>query len=815
MADNHITRKPISSLTPLRKESMLENTIMYVSLANEASDGEPGRDRKISISDLFWAILGYGNTPFLSSNLNNNTYLQISYNGPDGIISNRATVGEIVKYITGPRSAGSVSNNDCISVSRGNGDLSNRVLLTFQDFKNSITDLNVLRVINDFEVTGEALFNKVEVTDQLKVSSVDKLVIGTKTLNELLTTAGATPSDATITIKKNSSDAGQSFTLNQSAAKTIDLNIQGPQPIKNGSGTNVWDGSAPYTLDYADIKDTPVIGTGVLDINVSNADGTSSSVSFGANSAVNKSLNITIPPPNDLNGTGFVKMSGSTPSYKTTIDYATEVSNKPNIPTVNNSTITIKANGSTQGSFTTNQASNSEIDIQVVGGGGGGGGGIVISRRDLFPAVGDPSKLYVPTDEKKIYRWADGTSLNYTWALADFIDISIERFGNDPFFIMAEGAQIDWECHANNLIGAIYETEDLDKAVQRAVAFYNSKPNETLIVVCSDHGCGGPHLIPGPVLDASWDSTDHTAELTPVYAIGVGQNNFSGNYSNTDLFNKIKSSFTGTQLKYVFLFIGDGMGDVIITATEQHVGHQLTFAGFPVHGTTENSPNGGGITDSAAAATAIACGFKTNNNWVGTDPAGVSLTPLPLHLRTLNLIQKVAIVTSCSIDHATPAGFYATTAAGDPPLTRTEYERIVDPWIWNRNYDIYASSGLLAMGNYYNLVNSNGYRLVGDRTQLAAAPAGSKLFIREGNGTGALIRAIDRSGFAGEYINIIGVNDKNAIIKVDGVEKLRYNASNYTQYQDSIMNIDTTDDELMNVIIDGFNKINEALTGTP
>ena len=40
-----------------------------------------------------------------------------------------------------------------------------------------------------------------------------------------------------------------------------------------------------------------------------------------------------------------------------------DLSNKPTIPTVNNSTLTIKVNGTTAGTFTANQATNEEIDI--------------------------------------------------------------------------------------------------------------------------------------------------------------------------------------------------------------------------------------------------------------------------------------------------------------------------------------------------------------------------------------------------------------------------------------------------------------------
>lgn len=67
-----------------------------------------------------------------------------------------------------------------------------------------------------------------------------------------------------------------------------------------------------------------------------------------------------------------------------------DLSNKPTIPTVNNSTITIKQGGATKGSFTLNQATGSTIELDAGGGGGSytAGDGIditndVISVSDL------------------------------------------------------------------------------------------------------------------------------------------------------------------------------------------------------------------------------------------------------------------------------------------------------------------------------------------------------------------------------------------------------------------------------------------------
>ena len=79
------------------------------------------------------------------------------------------------------------------------------------------------------------------------------------------------------------------------------------------------------------------------------------------------------------------------------------------------------------------------------------------------------------------------------------------------------------------------------------------------------------------------------------------------------------------QAKYVFFFIGDGMGLNQVNTTEMYLGERegrigiqpLTFASFPVAGmaTTYSATNS--ITDSAAGGTALATGSKTYNGAIG------------------------------------------------------------------------------------------------------------------------------------------------------------------------------------------------------
>lgn len=111
-----------------------------------------------------------------------------------------------------------------------------------------------------------------------------------------------------------------------------------------------------------------------------------------------------------------------------------------------------------------------------------------------------------------------------------------------PFFIMAEGAQIDWGGHSNNLEYVATEMLDFDQAVGEALRFAD-RNGETLIIVTADHETGGLSLLGGNVahgtVRSNFSTTDHTAIPVPVFAYGPGADQFRGVYQNTEICRKI------------------------------------------------------------------------------------------------------------------------------------------------------------------------------------------------------------------------------------------------------------------------------------
>ena len=88
------------------------------------------------------------------------------------------------------------------------------------------------------------------------------------------------------------------------------------------------------------------------------------------------------------------------------------------------------------------------------------------------------------------------------------------------------------------------------------------------------------------------------------------------------------------QPKYIFYFIGDGMGPSHVLATELYLGElqgvigrpqKLVFTQFPESAFVTTFSASNGVTDSAASGTALSTGYKTSNGRIGTDVDGNNL----------------------------------------------------------------------------------------------------------------------------------------------------------------------------------------------
>ena len=144
------------------------------------------------------------------------------------------------------------------------------------------------------------------------------------------------------------------------------------------------------------------------------------------------------------------------------------------------------------------------------------------------------------------------------------------------------------------------------------------------------------------------------------------------------------------QPKYIFYFIGDGMGPSHVLATELYLGEmqgvigrpqKLVFTQFPESAFVTTFSASNGVTDSAASGTALSTGSKTSNGRIGTDADGNNLYSVALDAKNKGM--AVGIATTVCINHATPSAFYAHNAS------RHNYNEIAQ-WMLEADYDFYA-----------------------------------------------------------------------------------------------------------------------------
>lgn len=159
--------------------------------------------------------------------------------------------------------------------------------------------------------------------------------------------------------------------------------------------------------------------------------------------------------------------------------------------------------------------------------------------------------------------------------LAEMLQLAIDYLGDEePFFIMCEGGDIDWESHSSYTMPMIEKVISFDNAIAVAYEFYKAHPEETLIVVTADHETGGVALGQGEswsntfidwikieeeweknkekylqdskanrefneASHIGWTTSYHTGGAVPVFSIGKGAEKFMGRIDNTDIKGKI------------------------------------------------------------------------------------------------------------------------------------------------------------------------------------------------------------------------------------------------------------------------------------
>lgn len=190
--------------------------------------------------------------------------------------------------------------------------------------------------------------------------------------------------------------------------------------------------------------------------------------------------------------------------------------------------------------------------------------------------------------------------------------------------------------------------------------------------------------------------------------------------------------------KYVFLFIGDGMSTpqrMIAEEFSRKAGNgSLAMNAMPFQASTRTCSATSLVTDSAAAATAIACGVKTYNGAIGVDADGKPVQSCAVAAH--NAGKKVGIVSTVTITHATPAGFYGhrknrgETYGIAIDLADSGFEFFAGGGLDSR-YNDKKAPGYKEHGHAYDYAKSKGYKVVRHKADfMALKPSDGKILTR-------------------------------------------------------------------------------------
>ena len=211
----------------------------------------------------------------------------------------------------------------------------------------------------------------------------------------------------------------------------------------------------------------------------------------------------------------------------------------------------------------------------------------------------------------------------------------------------------------------------------------------------------------------------------------------------------------GKAPKYVFLFIGDGMSYPQIQATSDYLGaltdedywqaapslddnggaildgpQYLNFMGFAAAGSAVTYDSNSFCPDSASTATSIATGHKTYSGTIGVDETASQEYATIAEQLKAQKGWEIGIISSVTINHATPAAFYAHQAS------RNDYYEIGLDLI-DSGFDYFAGAGFSKptgpdgdQTDLYQLVEEAGYTVARTQAEVEGITADTeKVFI--------------------------------------------------------------------------------------
>lgn len=215
--------------------------------------------------------------------------------------------------------------------------------------------------------------------------------------------------------------------------------------------------------------------------------------------------------------------------------------------------------------------------------------------------------------------------------------------------------------------------------------------------------------------------------MSLIVAVMVAASVFAQGVTETQ--SAVSAYTTDASPKYVFMFIGDGMSSPQTNAAQVYNGNnvsgaieleKLTFTQFPVVGLQYTQDSTSFCPDSASTATSLSSGFKTHSGVIGMGVDKVTAGETIAEKVKQQLGWKVGIISSVTLNHATPAAYYAHIAS------RNDYYEIGEQMAAS-GFDYFAGGSLLENDGeaLYEVLEDAGYTVTSDRDTILSLNADS------------------------------------------------------------------------------------------
>lgn len=181
--------------------------------------------------------------------------------------------------------------------------------------------------------------------------------------------------------------------------------------------------------------------------------------------------------------------------------------------------------------------------------------------------------------------------------------------------------------------------------------------------------------------------------------------------------------------KYIFMFIGDGMSLAQINAAQIYEGNNnkgfiesdlVNFSQFPVAGIATTQDSTSFAPDSASTATSLASGVKTHSGTIGLEKDLKTVAPTITEYLKQQKGMKIGVVSSVTINHATPAAYYAHSES------RNNYYDIAMQMA-HSGFDYFGGGSINKptgnnkdQKNAYDVLEENGYTIADSKEEITA-----------------------------------------------------------------------------------------------